>query len=166
MNSQRNVASFLLRFVQDMWQDPQGEPHIQWRGHINHIQGEEEANFTEFSEAVAFMQHHMMNLAKEAAKGSSELFQNKVMEENFKLWEKFALSYSDMILGAIENTTEASQVFQTQIDKAVHQALQGWQPPARPEEDPQVQSALKDLLKKLETLQEKISGLEKALEKK
>ena len=31
MKAQRDIASFVLRFTQELWQDPQGEPRVEWR---------------------------------------------------------------------------------------------------------------------------------------
>ena len=41
MTNPPNIASFMLRFTQEMWRDMQGEPHIRWRGHIRHVQGDQ-----------------------------------------------------------------------------------------------------------------------------
>ena len=54
-----NVASFVLRFTQDLWQDDEEDSHVRWRGHIKHVQGEGESRFTDFAEAVAFIQQNL-----------------------------------------------------------------------------------------------------------
>lgn len=62
MSNDRNIASFVLRFTQELWEDAQQEPHVRWRGHIRHVQGEEENRFTDFAEAASFMQRHLTQL--------------------------------------------------------------------------------------------------------
>ena len=58
-DTQRDVASFLIRFTQDLWRSPTGDPQIAWRGHIRHVQGETEETFTDFAEALKFIQDHL-----------------------------------------------------------------------------------------------------------
>ncbi|MFN4147866.1 MAG: hypothetical protein ACK4GN_18745, partial [Runella sp.] len=36
------TASFVLRFTQKIYNNEQGEPQIQWRGSIRHVQGGDE----------------------------------------------------------------------------------------------------------------------------
>ena len=43
----RDVASFVLRFTQDLYEDEAGEPRVRWRGHIRHVQSDADARFTD-----------------------------------------------------------------------------------------------------------------------
>ncbi|MEX1018348.1 MAG: hypothetical protein WDZ49_01740 [Litorilinea sp.] len=56
MGSQCDIASFVLRFKQQVRHDADGAPHVEWRGHIRHVQHDAEMCFTELHEAIEFMQ--------------------------------------------------------------------------------------------------------------
>jgi hypothetical protein len=158
-----NVASFVLRFTQALWQDTQGEPHVQWRGHIRHVQGDEEGRFTDFAEAVAFIQHTLTQLTLNALPGGSPMSQEKVIRESFKLWEQFASSYSEMMFQAMEQAFKQSEAFRDQMKEVKDQALKAWQFPA-PSEQAQILQALAELKAQLQTLAGKVEHLEQKLQ--
>lgn len=165
MKPQNNVASFVLRFTQEMWRDAQDEPHVQWRGHIRHVQGDEEDRFTDFAEAVAFIQRYLAQLTMKAIAGGQNMNQEKVLQESFKLWEQFASSYTGMMFEAMEQTVKQSQTFKEQIDQATQRALKAWQFSEQPDQK-QVVEALKSLQAQIETLAAKVETLEQALQAK
>jgi hypothetical protein len=165
MKPQNNVASFVLRFTQEMWQDAQDEPHVQWRGHIRHVQGDEEDRFTDFAEAVAFIQRYLAQLTMEAIAGGQNMNQEKVLQESFKLWEQFASSYTGMMFEAMEQTVKQSQTFREQIDQAAQRALKAWQFSGQPDQK-QMFEALKSLQAQVEALTAKVEKLEQALQAK
>jgi hypothetical protein len=164
---QRDIASFVLRFTQDLWQDAQGEPHVEWRGHIRHIQGDEEVRFTDFSEAVTFIQRYLMQLTLgtlAALPEGDQMDQEKTLHESFKLWEKFASSYTDMMFDAVEQTIKQSEAFKKQMDEAVTESLKAWKPPAQAESG-QIIEMLQALQAQVQTLGDKVDSLEKSLKK-
>lgn len=161
LKTQRDIASFVLRFTQDLWEDTNGEPRVEWRGKIHHVQGDEESRFTDFTEAVAFMQQHLMQLTHDAVTGSSTMDPEKTMKESFKLWQDFANTYTDMMFGAMERTVEQSEAFRKQMDEAVKRTMEGWQPATANQDE--VLQALKDLQSQVQTLSKKIDKLEKSL---
>ncbi|RME44517.1 MAG: hypothetical protein D6791_12995 [Chloroflexi bacterium] len=162
MKTQRDVASFVLRFTQELWQDAQGDPHIQWRGQIRHVQGDEETRFTDFTDAVAFMQRYLTQLTLDALPGGDKVDEEKVLRESFKLWEQFASSYTDMMFEAIERTMKQSEAFKQQMDEAVENALKAWQLPVQSDQR-QIIEALNGLQAQVQALAEKVENLEKAL---
>lgn len=162
LKAQRDIASFVLRFTQELWEDTNGEPQVEWRGEVHHVQGGEESRFTDFAEAVAFMQHHLMQLTQNAVAGSRTMDPEKTMQESFKLWQNFADTYTDMMFGAMERTMEQSEAFRKQMDEAVERTMQAWQPAASSNQD-EVLQALKNLQSQVQTLSKKIDKLEKSL---
>ena len=54
------TASFMLRFTQKIFHSDNGEPQIQWRGNIRHVQGGDETRFSEFDEVVTFIQSKLV----------------------------------------------------------------------------------------------------------
>lgn len=165
MKPQNNVASFVLRFTQEMWRDAQDEPHVQWRGHIRHVQGDEEDRFTDFAKAVAFIQRYLAQLTMEAIAGGQNMNQEKVLQESFKLWEQFASSYTGMMFEAMEQTVKQSQTFKEQIDQATQRALKAWQFSGQPDQKQMIE-VLKSLQAQIEALTAKVEKLEEALQAK
>lgn len=163
MNTQRNVASFMLRFTQDLWQDERGEPKVQWRGQISHVQGDEQATFTDFAEALAFIQKQLAELTLKAIPQGAKMEQDKVLKESFKLWEQFAASYSNMMFEAMERTIQGSQAIREKMDEAVEQALRSWGAPAAQADQAQIVELLKELQGQIQALTEKVEKLEKAI---
>ncbi|MCB9135557.1 MAG: hypothetical protein H6636_09025 [Anaerolineales bacterium] len=144
LNTQRQVASFLLRFTQDMWQDENGEPKVQWRGNIHHVQGDEEIPFTDFTEALLFMQKQLQDLTLQAFPTADAKMQEKMLAESFKLWEQFAANYSKMLFLAMEQTIQRSQEIQYQVGDAFTKAFDVWMPPVFRSEKTKGQETVRD----------------------
>ncbi len=163
--TQRDIASFVVRFTQDVWEDDRGEPQVAWRGHIRHIQGEEEVRFTDFSEAVAFMQRYMKELTLgrlEALSESEERDQEQPLHESFRLWEKSATGYADMMFGAMEQSMQQSESLRKQMDSAMRDSFQAWMPSSQTASG-QVLETLQALQAQVQVLAERVGNLEDAL---
>jgi hypothetical protein len=164
-STQRDVASFLVRFTQDLWQDAQGEPQVAWRGDIRHIQGDDQVRFTDFSEAVAFMQRYMKELTMgtlEALSAEGQTEEQNAFHESLKLWEESAASYMDMMFGALEQTMQQSETLKRQMDTAMQQSLQAWVPSSRADST-QILEALQALQVQVQSLMERVGSLENSL---
>lgn len=155
------LASFVVRFKQERWRDEQGEPHLEWRGQIQHVQGDESAAFTDFAEAVAFMQRHLQQLTQSAWSGGDRMQQEKLARESFKLWEQFTSAYTDMLVQSMETGLKQSEAFRQQMDQAVERTAQAWQPAASAA-DPAVLETLRALQAQVKALADKVEALEKA----
>lgn len=158
--TQRDIASFLVRFTQDLWQDDEGEPHVEWRGHIRHVQGDDQARFTDFSEAVTFIQRTLMQLTQETLESlpqEDRVDPDRTLQESFKMWERFAASYADMMFGAMEQAIEGSEALRQQMDDSLKGSLQAWVPDAQADPEP--------ILNALQTLQEQIKVLAERVDK-
>ena len=161
-NNHNNVASFVLRFTEELWQDEEGEPHVQWRGHIRHVQGDEEDRFTDFTEAVAFIQHYLTQLTMNALAGGQGMQQEKVLSGSFKMWERFTSSYMDMMFDAMAQTVKQSQNLKEQIDHSTERVLRAWQLPAQSDPE-QIVAVLNDFRSQIEALTLKVEQLEQSL---
>ncbi|MEZ4869636.1 MAG: hypothetical protein R3C14_50390 [Caldilineaceae bacterium] len=126
MKGQRDIASFMLRFTQDLWQDAEGEPRVEWRGHIRRVQDGEELRFTDVAEAMNFIQDSLLTLTRNAVPKEDKMYQDKAVRESLKLWEKFADSYTTMVVEAMQQTMKQSENFQKQVNEAVEQAMKPW----------------------------------------
>jgi L-2-hydroxyglutarate oxidase LhgO len=159
MPKPHNIASFMLRFTQELWQDTNGEPHVRWRGHIRHVQGEEEARFTDFADAITFMQRYLTRLTMETMSGAQNTNQEKVLTESFKLWSQFAASYTDLMTQAMEQSLRQSENLREQVDEASKKVIDVWQTPYVGYQS-EVLDTLKKLNSQVEVLTERIKALE------
>lgn len=169
MTKTHNVASFVLRFTQELWQDTQGEPHVRWRGYIRHVQGDEEERFTDFAEAVIFIQRYLTELTVDSLAGDEsvseeKVFQEKVFKESFKLWEQFASSYSNMMFQAMEQTVKQSETIKEHIDETTKQALNAWQLPGQPNQE-KILEALNTLQAQMQAITDRLEKLEERIQK-
>lgn len=157
-----NIASFVLRFTQEMWQDTEGEPHIQWRGHIRHVQGDEEVRFTDFTDAVMFIQRYLTKLALDASSRGEPFNQGKVLRESFKLWKQFASSYADMMFKMLEQSIDHTETFRDYMDEAVENVLKAWQLPSHPDQK-QLIETINHMHQQLQALNDKVDHLEQTI---
>jgi phage-related protein len=159
---QRSIASFVVRFTQHLWKDPQEEPHLQWRGHIRHVQSDQEAHFSDLNEVLSFIRQQLTQLTMEATEGITETEREKVLDQSFKLWEKLASSYSEMVSEAMVQTFNQSESFKKEVDTAVTKALQAWGSPVE-SESAAIANAIEKISNQVQALANKIDMLEKGI---
>jgi hypothetical protein len=126
MKGQRDTASFVLRFTQDLWKDDVGDPRVEWRGHIRRVKDGEELRFTDITEAMTFIQNSLLDVTMNAVPKEDKNYREKAMRESLKLWEKFAESYTTLFMEAMQRSVKQSEVFQKQVSEAVEQAMKPW----------------------------------------
>jgi hypothetical protein len=160
-DTQRDIASFMIRFTQDLWRDTNGSPEIQLRGRIRHVQGDEEIMFTDFSDVIRFIQGHLAQLTLNALPGGNRLDQEKALKESFKIWDDFTESYTNMLFDAMERTIDQSDAIKRQMEKTVEETVRVWQPQGRGVEE--VASSLKILSEQLQGLTDRIGKLEELI---
>ena len=180
MKGQRDTASFVLRFTQDLWQDPMGEPRIEWRGQVRRVQDGEEMRFTDLSDAMNFIQESLLKVTMNAVPKEDKMYQDKAVRESLKMWEKLAENYTTLMVEAMQRTMKQSESFQRQINDAVEQAMKPWwlmgfapAPERKPKENEannatqaQLLQTLAALQAQIETLTNKVSNLEAHLQAK
>lgn len=103
MKPKRDIASFVLRFTQDIWQDEQGEPRVEWRGHVRHVQDGQELHFKDVAQAVQFFQEVLLQRTNDCLKADEEIDREKVVAESNKLWERFFASSTGVFADAVDN---------------------------------------------------------------
>lgn len=126
MKGQRDIASFVLRFTQDLWRDDGGDPRVEWRGHIRRVQDGEELRFTDIAEAMNFIQNSLMQVTANALPKEDQSYRDKAMRESLKLWETFAESYTTLFVNAMEKSVKQSEAFQKQVNETVEQVMKPW----------------------------------------
>lgn len=162
MSKSDNVASFMIRFTQEIWQDAEGEPHVQWRGHIRHIQSDEAERFTNFTDAVAFIQRQLTELSLRSASAGGIGSQEKVLYQSFKWWEQFALGYTDIMLQTMDQSIRQTESFREHVEAVRDKTMQAWRIPMETNQEHlldaivQLQTEIKKLSTKMDKVEERL----------
>ena len=80
------TASFMVRFQQQIFQE-NGESTVQWRGKVSHVQDGSEKRFTDFNDALAFMQLKLTTLTEEATKHETSENQESILDKSLSIWK-------------------------------------------------------------------------------
>jgi hypothetical protein len=120
MAAQCDIASFVLRFKQHYRQDEDAAPRVEWRGHIRHVQEDEELCFTDLDKAIGFIQDTLLRLslrASMAAPESDPTRHEKSIRESLKLWKHFVHSHNpDQLIALLGDQKSPTNLpSQTQI---------------------------------------------------
>lgn len=113
------TASFVLRFTQKIFDNDAGEPEIQWRGHIRHVQDGEEKRFSEIEEFVKFVQHKLSELTVQAVEDKTPEEQKGILAKSFEMWKKVAANTPKMVLESIKDPKKQIAQIQDQIQDQI-----------------------------------------------
>ena len=83
---QEQNASFMVRFNQQIFEE-NGDSKIQWRGKITHVQDGDEKRFSDFNDALTFMQNKLSELTEEATKHESSEKQESILDKSLSMWK-------------------------------------------------------------------------------
>lgn len=109
------TASFVLRFTQKIFKNDDGESQVQWRGHIRHVQSDEEKRFSEFEEVSKFIQTKLADLTLQAMEDKSPEEQKGIISKSFDLWKKMALDAPKMVIDTLKDPKKQIEQVQSQI---------------------------------------------------
>lgn len=160
------TASFVLRFTQKIFHNDSGEPQVQWRGNIRHVQGGDEQRFSEFDEVVQFIQGKLAELTIQAMGDKTPEEQKGILSKSFDLWKKMASTAPKMVLETIKDPKKQVAQFQDQIQDQLSQLknefgekldLDSWMASSK--------SDNKDLMEMMKKMSEEISTLNKKVDK-
>ncbi|MEZ4903491.1 MAG: hypothetical protein R2822_17860 [Spirosomataceae bacterium] len=115
------TASFVLRFTQKIFNNDAGEPEIQWRGHIRHVQDGEEKRFSDMDTFVQFVQHKLSEMTAQAVEDKSPEEQKGILSKSFEIWKKVATNTPKMVLESIKDPKKQIAQIQDQIQDQIHQ---------------------------------------------
>lgn len=165
------TASFVLRFTQKVFKNEAGEPQVQWRGNIRHVQGGEEKRFSEFESAVKFMQAKLADLTISAMEDKSPEEQKGILAKSFDLWKRMATEGPKMVMETLkdpkagvehlrEEVTQAVQEQREQVEDFVSSRLDpdAWKPATKAD--------LRTLMQSITKLSNEVASLNKAMKKK
>lgn len=108
------TASFMVRFNQKIYEE-NGDSKVQWRGKVSHVQGGEDKSFSDFNEAVTFIQQKLANLTLEAAKDKSPEQQDSLLKKSFSLWKTVAKEGPKVFMETIKDPKKQVANIQEQI---------------------------------------------------
>ena len=83
---QEQNASFMVRFQQRIYEE-NGDSKIQWRGKITHVQDGDEKRFSDFNDALTFMQNKLAELTEEATKHEPQEKQESIIDKSLSMWK-------------------------------------------------------------------------------
>jgi hypothetical protein len=127
MMKKDETASFVLRFTQKVFNNDSGEPQVQWRGNIRHVQGGTEANFSEFDDAVQFIQGKLADLTITAMENKSPEEQKGILAKSFDLWKRMAVASPKMVMDTLKDPKAGVGQIQEQVTQAVQEQVQAVQ---------------------------------------
>jgi outer membrane murein-binding lipoprotein Lpp len=113
-NKADQTASFMVRFNQKIFEE-KGESKVQWRGKVSHVQGGEDMSFSDFNEAVVFIQKKLAELTLEATKHETPEQQDSLLKKSFSLWKTMAKEGPKLIRETIKDPKKQVANLQEQI---------------------------------------------------
>lgn len=111
-------ASFMVRFNQKIFEED-GESNVQWRGKISHVQGGDEQNFSDFNDALSFMQQKLANLTKEATKDKPKEQQEGILHKSLYMWKTMKAVGPKVLLETIKDPKKQLTQIQGQIQDQI-----------------------------------------------
>ena len=108
------TASFMVRFNQIIFED-KGESKVQWRGKVSHVQGGDDQSFSDFNDAVKFIQAKLADLTLEATKDESPEQQESLLKKSFSLWKTMAKEGPKVFMETIKDPRKSVAHLQDQI---------------------------------------------------
>lgn len=111
------TASFMLRFTQKIFKNNEGEPQVQWRGNIRHVQGGDEKRFSEFDDAVNFIQEKLAEMTIQQMEDKSPEEQKGILAKSFDLWKKMTLNAPKMVIETIKDPKKGVENIQKEFQE-------------------------------------------------
>ena len=109
------TASFMLRFTQKIFKNNEGESQVQWRGNIRHVQGGDEKRFSEFDDAVSFIQEKLAEMTIQQMEDKSPEEQKGILSKSFDLWKKMTLNAPKMVMETIKDPKKGVEHIQKEF---------------------------------------------------
>lgn len=161
-------ASFMVRFNQQIFEE-NGESNVQWRGKISHIQDGDEKRFSDFNDALTFMQTKLEKLTKEATNHESSDKQENILEKSISVWKTIKDVGPKVIKDTLKDPKKQFSQIQDQlqdqisniseeISEKVH--INNWRNASRSDFN-QIQNQIKNLTSQIESLSKKIDHIKK-----
>lgn len=115
------TASFVLRLSQKIYKSDEGEPQIQWRGNIRHVQSGDEIRISDYDAATEFVKNKLGDLTQKAVEDKPEEEQKGILSKSFDFWKKVASEAPKMVMETIKDPKKQAAHIQEQITEQFHQ---------------------------------------------
>lgn len=161
------TASFVIRFNQKIFQSDTGEPQVQWRGNIRHVQGGDEKRFSEIENALQFIQQKLTDLTLQATEDKTPEEQEGILSKSLNLWKQVKEDYSKIVLETIKDPRGSVEQLQEQVQEQVSQMSDrlrpnldpdSWKPVTR-SDFKKTNDSIEALTKAVEALTHKVEAL-------
>lgn len=158
----QDLVSFVIRFVREAGENEQAR----WRGMIKHVQSNNETAFTEFLEALTFMQEFVNVSVQEGISESQRLrdeetgFVNPFLETT-RLWGDIMPTYTKTMTEAVGEMMEGvnAQSVKQPAKQAMDNTLTAWGLPTRAEQE-RTDATLEAMNRQLAEITAKLGDLE------
>jgi DNA repair ATPase RecN len=165
--SKNTTASFVVRFNQHIFQSEEGEPDVQWRGSVRHVQDGEEKRFSDVEDLISFLQSKLTDLTLQATEDKSPEEQKGILSKSLELWKQLKEDYPKKVIDTIKDPLGSVEQLQEQVQEQVHQISDRIRPNLDPDSwKPATKNDLKTtnesllaLAKAVQTLAEKVDRL-------
>jgi len=114
-SKKEETVSFVLRFTQKIYESEDGDQNVQWRGNIKHVQGDDEKRFTQYEDAVGFMQEKLADLTIQGIENKSPKEQKGILAKNFELWKKMTVDSPKLVLDVLKDPKKQIAQVQAQV---------------------------------------------------
>lgn len=112
-------ASFMIRFTQKIFESEEGEPNVQWRGKISHVQSGDDQGFIEFDNAVDFMQDKLGILTQSTIKDKPKEDHENILSKSFGMLRKFKDQAPSFVMDTIKDPLGQVGNIQDQIKEQI-----------------------------------------------
>jgi hypothetical protein len=167
-NKQGQTASFMVRFNQKIF-DKDGESNVQWRGKISHVQGGEEKRFSDFNDALSFMEKKLTQLTAEATKNEPVEKQKGILMKSLSMWNTIKEVGPKVIMKTIKDPLKQVNQLQGQIQGQISTIgeeisekvqIDQWRNASRSDIHV-IMESINDISKELKKLNTKVNALSK-----
>jgi hypothetical protein len=157
----QDVVSFVLRFVRELGEDQQAR----WRGIIKHVQGDSESHFSQFSEAMEFMQARVNEVILATFDSGKKASEENPFLETARLWGEWMPRYTKLMMDSMNEAAGGNSTLAQQMEKTMAATMSMWgipnqQDQARAAATLEVMTAqVADLTAKLEKLEAHMAAM-------
>lgn len=167
---EQDLVSFVLRFVREAGEEQQAR----WRGVVRHVQSNTETSFSQFSEALAFMQSHVNDIARSSFEETARMGEAFTQQgavganpfaETTRLWGEYMPRYTQMMVDSMNEAMATGVGMAKPVEEMMESTMSAWGMPARTagaDQDETV-AALKAMAAQMAALNDKIASLETQL---
>ena len=116
---QEQNASFMVRFQQRIFEE-NDESKVQWRGKVTHVQDGDEKRFSDFNDALIFMQKKLAELTEEATKHESSEKQESILGKSLSMWKTIKDVGPKVLRDTIKDPKKQFEHFQDQLQDQIN----------------------------------------------